>query len=239
VKPGHGGGGAITLIKSLLFWAIVVAVVVYLLRNFGPWRAFRIPLLGGVLHAVRGALAQMWTALRSRFRGYMTTVVERVPGARGVLRAAPSILPRGSLPFRRIGSLPPREQVLYYYLSVVRRAHRRGIDRRGSQTPFEFSADLAPRLTAAEGDMDALTDAFVEARYSRHDVPDVEVNRVRTSWQRVKAALRGVRRRSDGERPMGQSPRPFRSDGIDLDPVDRPSDRIKDRVRETWHREGE
>jgi Domain of unknown function (DUF4129) len=197
VNPGHGVGGGITLIKSLLFWAVVAAVVVYVLRTFAPRRAVRIPLIGGVINAVRGALVQVWAALRSRFRGYVATVVQHVPGARGVLRAVPSIVPRGSLPFRRIGSLPPREQVLYFYLSVVRRAHRHGIDRRGSQTPYEFSADLAPRLAEAEGDMDALTDAFVEARYSRHDVPDVEVSRIRANWQRVKAALRGVRNRSE------------------------------------------
>jgi len=87
--------------------------------------------------------------------------------------------------------------VLYFYLSVVRRAHRPGIDCRGYPTQYAFSADLAPRLAEAEGDMDALTDAFVEARYSRHDVPDVEVSRIRANWQRVKAALRGVRNRSE------------------------------------------
>jgi excisionase family DNA binding protein len=45
--------------------------------------------------------------------------------------------------------------------------------------------------------------------------------------------------RADLERLLGQSnPAPqFRSDGIDPDPVDTPSDRIKDWVRETWRPE--
>jgi hypothetical protein len=191
-KAGHGGGSGITLIKSLLFWAVVVGVVVYLLRNFKPRSGLKIPVIGGVLNAVRGALVNVWAALLARFRGYAAAVAERVPGAR-MLRAAPSIVPRGRLGFRRVSSLPPREQVLYYYLSVVRRAHRHGIDRRGSQTPYEFSADLAPHLAEAGGDMDTLTAAFVRARYSRRDVPDTEVGRIRASWQRVKAALRDVR----------------------------------------------
>lgn len=193
-NPGHGGG--IALIKSLLFWAVAAAVVVYLLRTFAPRRAMRILLIGGVLNAMRGALGKAWTALWSRFRGYVATVVERLPGAR-VLRAVPSMVPRMSLPLRRIGRLTPREQMLYYYLSVVRRAHRHGIDRRGSQTPHEFSADLAPRLTAAQGDLEDLTAAFVAARYSRHEISEPEAGRIRAGWQRVKAALRGIRNRLD------------------------------------------
>jgi small-conductance mechanosensitive channel len=195
-SSGHGGGVGITLIKSLLFWGVIVAVAVYLLRTFKPRNIPRIPILGGMLHAVRGALVNIWAALLARFRGYVATVVERVPGARA-LSAVPSIIPRGRLPFTRVGSLPPREQVIYYYLSVVRRAHRQGIDRRGSQTPHEFSAHLAPRLAEAGSDLETLTDAFVEARYSRHDLPDLEVGRIRASWQRVRAALRGARNRLD------------------------------------------
>lgn len=47
--------------------------------------------------------------------------------------------------------------------------------------------------------------------------------------------------RADLERLLAGSrvQRQFRSDGIDTDPVDRSSDRIKDWVRETWHRERE
>jgi hypothetical protein len=143
---------------------------------------------------VRGAMVSVWAALLARFRGYAAAMVEHVPGA-ARLRAVPSMVPRGRLGFRRVGSLPPREQVLYYYLSVVRRAHRQGVDRRGSQTPYEFSADLAPRLAEAEGDMDTLTDAFVQARYSRREVPEMELGRIRGSWQRVRAALRDVKSR--------------------------------------------
>jgi excisionase family DNA binding protein len=45
--------------------------------------------------------------------------------------------------------------------------------------------------------------------------------------------------RADLERLMAQSrsSRQFQSDGIDMEPVDTPSDRIKDWVRQTWHTE--
>jgi hypothetical protein len=193
-NPGHSGSGGITLIKSLLFWAVIALVLIYVLRNVALRRAVKIPLIGGVLNAVRGALGRVWATLFSRVRNYVASVVEHVPGA-GVLRAVPSLVPRGSMRWGRIGSLSPREQVVFYYLSVVRRAHRHGIDRRGAQTPYEFSAQLAPRLMEAESDMNDLTHAFVQARYSRHEVPEDDVSRIRASWQRVKAALRGVKDR--------------------------------------------
>lgn len=199
-KPARGAGGGLTLLKSLLFWAVVAMVVVYLLRTVTLRRASRIPLLGGVIQAVRGALVQAWAAFRSRLRGVVATMVEHVPGARAVLRVAPSFVPSGKLPFRRISHLPPREQVLYYYLSVVHRARRHGIHRTGSQTPYEFSDELATHLSEAQGDMAALTTAFVEARYSHHAIPEEELGRIRVSWQQVKAALRRVRQGTDLQR---------------------------------------
>jgi hypothetical protein len=97
------------------------------------------------------------------------------------------------LRFTRLGALSPREQVLHYYLSIVHHAGRRGFPRHPSQTPHEFSGALAPRLREAEGDMNLLTDAFVEARYSHHGVEEEKVGSIRLSWQRVRAALRRVK----------------------------------------------
>jgi hypothetical protein len=43
-------------------------------------------------------------------------------------------------------------------------------------------------------EMDVLTCAFVEARYSRHPVQPGLVHRVQASWQRVKQALASMRK---------------------------------------------
>lgn len=42
--------------------------------------------------------------------------------------------------------------------------------------------------------MDVLTQAFVEARYSRQTFDREQARRVRADWQRVKAALRAIKR---------------------------------------------
>jgi hypothetical protein len=51
---------------------------------------------------------------------------------------------------------------------------------------------LAPRLPDAERDLHALTDAFVEARYSRHPFDASRLGSIRACWQTVRSALRHV-----------------------------------------------
>ncbi|HET8627367.1 MAG TPA: DUF4129 domain-containing protein [Thermomicrobiales bacterium] len=194
----HPGGGPdlVEIAKAVLFWLALLALVVYLARLY--WR-HRPPILG----AIAGALAQirvfralglLWGLLWRHLRGYATTVgghLARALPRRATRPAAPRALPD----LLRLRGLSPREQVLYYYLSVVRRAGRQGLPRRAAQTPAEYSATLASRLPDAGPDVADLTDAFVEARYGRHPVAPTDAGRARSRWQRVKAALQARRGR--------------------------------------------
>jgi hypothetical protein len=69
--------------------------------------------------------------------------------------------------------------------------------RRPWQTPDEYGVVLKG---AFQGDdlpqeLDLLTEAFVEARYSRHAIEAGLVHHVQESWQRVKQALASQKRR--------------------------------------------
>jgi hypothetical protein len=99
-------------------------------------------------------------------------------------------------PFRfiRLGALAPRDQILYYYLSVLRRASQQGFPRWPAQTPDEYRATLDPKLPEAQEEMSSLTQAFVEARYSLHAIQRERAIQVRASWEQVKAALRALER---------------------------------------------
>jgi hypothetical protein len=99
--------------------------------------------------------------------------------------------------FFRLGRLSPRERVLYYYLSIVQRAGQQGYPRQHYQTPGEYQATLEPELPRAHEEMSALTQAFVEARYSKREVVPDQERAVRTQWERVKAALRVLKRKRD------------------------------------------
>jgi hypothetical protein len=101
------------------------------------------------------------------------------------------------LRFFRLGALSPRERVLYYYWSILRRADKQGYPRRRHQTPQEYRVTLEPELSEAQPELVALTQAFEEARYSQHAVEPEQDRRVRTHWERVKAALQALEQAQD------------------------------------------
>jgi hypothetical protein len=141
------------------------------------------------LRSLLGALLSRFTALRP--------VVRR--RARWEGEAAEDVGEKGSAarpgqPARRTD----RGRILHYYLDVVRRARRAGVARRPWQTPDEYGLVLRAALPGDDlpQDMDLLTEAFVEARYSRHPIQTGLAHRVRVSWQRVKQALSFLRKRA-------------------------------------------
>jgi hypothetical protein len=95
----------------------------------------------------------------------------------------------------RLNTLSPRERTLYYYLSILRRAGKRGFRRRESQTPNEYNTIMAPHLPTAQPEMGMLTDDFVEARYSTHPIDSKRERKVRTRWKKVRAAIQTLKQK--------------------------------------------
>lgn len=85
----------------------------------------------------------------------------------------------------------------YFYLSILRRAARAGHARGAQQTPYEYGQALAERLPEAVSEVTALTQAFVEARYSQRVLGDQETNAIKKIWWRVRVIL--MRRIRSGE----------------------------------------
>ena len=143
---------------------------------------------------LRGQAATLLTALRpgSAARAAVASALRRPP---------PS-LPRPT---------DPRGLVQFLYLSLVERAGRRGYPRRRGMTAAEYSRYLAARLAeieprtaepgtdpaTARAELDLLTAAFLEARYSRHPVGEPEASRARRALQRLLALIRGRQRTED------------------------------------------
>ena len=182
--------GWFEVLRSLVFWAVALGMVVYVIRTYLRDHPEVLEALTsrGPIRALRRLLSALWR----RLVGLATVVGERLP-RRLSLRRARSEPREARFRFFRLGALAPRERILYYYLSVLRRAGQQGIPRGRSQTPYEYDGTLGPRLTQAEQEMRRLTEAFVEARYSRHPFDREQDRQVRTLWQRVKAALRALK----------------------------------------------
>jgi hypothetical protein len=89
--------------------------------------------------------------------------------------------------------LEPNAQVRFYYLSLLKEAEARGIQRQQAETPLSY----APRLTAAlpadpdpSSAVDELTKAFVQVRYSDSEIDATRLPALEQFWQYVRRILR-------------------------------------------------
>jgi len=181
-------------IISSAFWALLIALVVGALLYFLRERGYRLELA----QARRGIttlsqrLREVWLRLRRRARLARYTLRERLRGPAAPATGAP--LGPG-LRLSRPRSLSPREQIRYYYLSIVHRAGERGVRRAENETPLEYVHDLKEQWPEAESELDELTQAFLEARYSPQPIEKSAVTRIKEEWKRIRERLRSTARR--------------------------------------------
>ena len=95
--------------------------------------------------------------------------------------------------FRGIRHLTPRQKVYFYYHALLRRGNETGLPRSQAQTPDEYALTLEHSLPTVEEEIESLTDAFNEARYSRHPVEDQDVSTVKSYWEHIRQVFRGRR----------------------------------------------
>jgi hypothetical protein len=143
-------------------------------------------------------LAGLWAHLRSWARGVQSkarNLQVSLPGRRSPATDAGL---RQPWRFIRVAGLSPRDQVRYFYLSTLRRASEQGIVRQPAQTPQEFMQDLEQSWPETEVELEALTTAFVVARYDVVEISPDEAQQVKSVWERIKRALRGKRKSEEG-----------------------------------------
>ncbi|MEN6479196.1 MAG: DUF4129 domain-containing protein [Anaerolineales bacterium] len=189
---GGAGGSWWPLVRSILFWAVLLGIVGYSVVNFvrDRWGLLQGLTLRRWLSRLRGLFGRMhggWQETTQRLREGLL----RWRASRGQADQS------GPARFLSIGRLSARERVRYFYLSTVRRADEAGIGRQPAQTPLEYQAVLQTASPEPEN-VDTLTSAFVAARYSPDEVTRDDAERAKSAWQRIK---RGLVRRVRGRRP--------------------------------------
>jgi hypothetical protein len=184
---------------TLIFSALLLVGVLYVIRSYLRDRPELRRALATFkpLQAVRSGWSALWRWLRSWLARLGRRVRGRLPRVLSQVSSRDSTALTRRWRFFRLGRLSPRERVLYYYLSIVRRAGQQGYPRQHYQTPGEYRATLEPELPQAHEEMSALTHAFVEARYSKREIVPDQEQTVRTQWEQVKAALRMLKHRRD------------------------------------------
>lgn len=185
------------ILRSLIFWALALGMVFYVVRSYirdhpGLWGVANALWPVRILERLGFALGSWWSRWKKGIGGHMP---HRLWGR----SLRPATRPEVRLGFFRLGALPPRGQIIYYYLSILQRAAQRGLPRRSAQTPYEYAVTLEAHLPWGQADMETLTQAFVEARYSQHAIEAAYARHLRAHWQRVKTALRAIGHKTNGQ----------------------------------------
>jgi hypothetical protein len=180
--PQSSGSTWFFYLRLIVFWVVVVVLLLLILRIYwrerkaaGGWQ----PWLG---------LVKLWHALWAWLRGWRNRVSLRFARAPQPTIPPPQEIGLGW--WERWRARTARERVRRLYLALLQRAAQAGHPRRPDQTPFEYESALKSRVTGEENALDALTSAFVQARYSRRDFQPEEVSLLRRIWQRLQAKLR-------------------------------------------------
>jgi Domain of unknown function (DUF4129) len=172
---GTRGVDWFSVLGHALIWVLAILVIGTLL-----WHV-------GVVPRWLGFILRLWIAIRRRSRAFAVAVTDRLPAS-----VADRMTLASTGRFSR-QELTSSEQVQRYYVNVVKYAGRHGAVRRPAQTPKQFEDELRSLVPEQHHDLDALTRAFVEARYSTAPIEQERLTTVHASWRRVRAALRRAR----------------------------------------------
>ncbi len=202
---GHNGSLPDWLIPLVFaFAALVVGLgVIFLASRLrkagrGP-RLTWLRSLAGLLDFLAGLGLSLRRWLDS-LRAMAAAFAERLQRAPGVLAAR---VRRTSGPSGSSGA----ELVRYWYGQMIRQGNRSGLPRRPGQTAREYQAAVRNQVTEATDALDSLTEAYIDARYSRQEVAMERGTAAQRQFRQVRQAMLGwLRRLRRGERPPGVPP---------------------------------
>ncbi len=184
-------------IFSSAFWAIAIVLSVVAVSFFLRERGIKLnqTFFKQVWTQLRGWAVQLWLGISQRAVELGRTVRDQLQIKWGEEEGGEEKRP---FHFIRINALSPREQIRYFYLSIVRRAKEKGVPRDKNETPLEYSQALKDEFPETEGDVEELTEAFLKARYSPQIVNKEEINPIKKRWKHMRSTLRRhIRREKD------------------------------------------
>lgn len=185
--------------KSIFFWAVLLTLLFVLLRQYLAFNRD----LAAELRRFRPLrwLADAWQRFKASVSKANKAVGSLIQGGLQRLRSLRAgAAETGEWDYVSLRRLSPRQKVIFYYLSLVRRSTEAGLPRQDGQTPYEYARTLASGLEQGREDVDALTESFVEARYSRHAIPAERAGLIQSAWDGLRRVLNQVRKRRREER---------------------------------------
>lgn len=176
------------LLQSLLFWGVFLGILglsmaQYLRQNrelFGKMQ--QIPLLNWIFNFL-AKLFEKWRHTQATLLPQVRANLQRLLLSRET---------HAGLTGARLNPLrlPAREQILFHYRALLRRAAEKGTPRPPAQTPLQYAQTLQPHLPPeTHPDLQNLTEQYLQARYSAHPIAPQQASLARQLWNRLRAAL--------------------------------------------------
>jgi hypothetical protein len=178
--PVSEGGDPLALIRATLMWLALAWLLWFTLRTY--WQDRELEMRHPRLAVWRTRLTAWWQAILGWFSRQKQRAAEWVAQASFGNR-------RPGAPPRRPRPPTVQNPVIKLYLRFLRRTHAQGIQRQNADTPYEYDDKLIERYPDVAAEVQQLTEAFVEARYSQHPPAADTVAQSQAAWQRIKAKL--------------------------------------------------
>ena len=188
----------LALIRSIFLWGSLVVILVFAFIHFVRQHDDILPALRKFRITNWLVLAWQWVYRNVDRTGenLSRVILEGWQSIASRLERKRFLPPTGWISLR---SLDPRRQIYFYYLAMVRRGGESGLARKPSQTPSEYTTTLEEAIPFEREDIILLTDAFMEARYSRREMDRQKANRVKETWGRIRRALQSKSKRDSSE----------------------------------------
>ena len=176
-------------VRVVVFWVVFGSVLFYAIKTYVIHNTALISTLGRISFIAWfiAGLKSIWSWLKGV--NWQVSAMVAATFQRGRAALTSSTNPENS-EFSNPHNLLPRQKVIFYYLTLIHRSSQRGLPRKLNQTPLQFEQTLRTSLPEVKDEIDALTDSFVEARYSRHEIDGERVNLLQDFWKRVMTTLR-------------------------------------------------
>lgn len=183
-------------LRQAFFWGALLLVIFFAVRqllyyNTDLLEALRRFRLVALLETLWGNFSGFFRKAGESLSKNLQAGIERIRSGRTMRQAV-----GGWINLRR---LDPRQRVYFFYQAFLRRSGESGLPRSLSQTPSEFAQRLDSALPEAEPDIDALTAAFIEARYTRREIAPQSASLAQRTWQRLRQALRNRNNQISGK----------------------------------------
>lgn len=180
-------------LKSLLFWGIFLGIVIFAFYQYYQQNR-------EMLQTLRQLPALSWFFRFLSWLGSHLGIINKQAGQafragfRKLRFQSKAVTARAPWRYVNLRKMPARERVLFLYLAMLKRLAESGIARKSSQTPYEYARVLESDLTDVDQEVAFITDAFIEARYSRHIVTKDQANFVQRWWEQIRRAIHHWRR---------------------------------------------